>query len=149
VTLEEVTAALSLARAEYERLTDETKAIESQLTSKNRLIDGRRMTDVEYHNWRATAIGALRHRQREAREAKARVRALSDQQHELKKGNTCGDVPTMLRELAGQLEEERAKFRAMRELLAIAAARVPEWAGASDEAHAWWMRAKKVLEETT
>jgi hypothetical protein len=33
------------------------------------------------------------------------------------------------------------------DLLREAAGKVPDWAGADDEAHAWWMRARKTLEE--
>ena len=59
------------------------------------------------------------------------------------------DVVTTLREIASGIEEEREQVASLRQLLVIAAARVPEWAGANDEAHEWWMRANKLLEETS
>jgi hypothetical protein len=57
------------------------------------------------------------------------------------------DVPTALRELADLMEQERAKVRDMRTLLMQAVMKTPEWAGANDEAHEWWVRAKDFLEE--
>jgi len=59
------------AESRRQSLTLDVQKIQAQLSDRNRLIDGRRMAEFEWWEWRRRAVGALAFKQAELRAVKA------------------------------------------------------------------------------
>ena len=71
--------------------------IQTQLSQQNKTdVYGRRISDVEYHEWRGRAVSALRHRQADVQRLKAAIRQLRSQANVQKAGLDGSDPAALI-----------------------------------------------------
>lgn len=95
---------LDLPEADARRLdlTSAIQQIQSQLADQNRQIDGRPMTEIEWHRWRRSAVSALAFKHDELRRVKAWIRDHHRAEQDAKiQRVVADDEGVMIRKAAG------------------------------------------------
>lgn len=87
-------------KARRDALVQIIQSIEAQLSQKDKSdLDGRRLSDSEYHDWRARAIAKRRHLLGELREVKAELARRGEQEHLERKAQEQSQMTRIERKL--------------------------------------------------